>query len=252
MVPLKMPNSQFAQWVGVYDRMARERILFLGNPLDDTVTNGLIATLLFLENEDRNKPVSLYINCPGALTKSGFALYDTMRTMSFPINTLNLGLCAHMGAFICAAGTPGQRTTLPHSRYVLCSPAMVQAAEGQAAPMQAEDIKFEVSEVLKDQQRLVDGYSMLTGQPQAVVRQRLKRDSYFDAEEAKAWGLVDNILQPKLKTASGDAVGFGAFNSATRAKFAKNAGTVDVATGGSGSGGSGSGGSGGEYEPQTA
>ncbi|KAJ1635477.1 Clp protease-domain-containing protein [Pavlovales sp. CCMP2436] len=243
MVPFKVPNSQYSQWVGVYDRMARERILFLGSPLDDTVTNGLIATLLFLENEDRKAPVNLYVNCPGALTKSGFALYDTMRTMAFPIGTLNLGMCAHMGAFICAAGTPGRRTTLPHSRYVLCSPSIVMPEKGEMPTMQAEDIKFEVAEVLKDRDRLVQGYSVLTGQSQAVVQQRLKRDSYFDAEEAKEWGLVDHILQPKTgnKAKSGDAGGFGAFNSAAL--------RVEVTTGG---GGGGRGGSGGEYEPQTA
>jgi ATP-dependent Clp protease protease subunit len=195
LVPFKVPNSEYFQWVGVYDRMARERILFLSQPLNDGVVNQMIATLLYLENEDRKSAVNLYLNVPGALTKSGLALYDTMRTMAFPIGTVNLGVCAHMGAFICAAGTKGRRVALPRSRFILTSPYMVRAArrelrgamrlrsrpsprlpplaesraarvraracaqvqsqDGEVPIMQAEDIGREVAEVLRDRTRLV-------------------------------------------------------------------------------------------------
>ena len=219
MVPFKVPNSEFFQWVGVYDRMARERILFVSRPLDDSTTNSLIATLLFLENEDRKKPVDLYMNVPGALTKSGFALYDTMRTMAYPIGTVNLGLCAHMGAFLCAAGSKGRRSTLPNSRYVLCSPAMVMAAGAETPIMQAEDLSREVREVMRDRERLVGAYAQLCGQPAEVVRRVLLRDTYFDAEEAKAFGLVDNVLMPKAAKAKarGDSVR-GVVRAAARAR----------------------------------
>lgn len=208
MVPFKMPNSEYFQWVGVYDRMARDRIMFVSRPLNDEVTNSLIATLLFLENEDRKAPVNLYMNVPGALTKSGLAVYDTMRTMSYPIGTVNLGLCAHMGAFLCAAGTRGRRSTLPNSRYVLCAPAMVMAAGAEAPVMQAEDLGREVREVLRDRERLVQGYAELCGQTAEAVRKVLQRNTYFDAEEAKEFGLVDNVLASKMgkKSSSGDTV----------------------------------------------
>eukprot|EP00304_Pavlova_gyrans_P001169 CAMPEP_0206059590 /NCGR_PEP_ID=MMETSP1466-20131121/49401_1 /ASSEMBLY_ACC=CAM_ASM_001126 /TAXON_ID=44452 /ORGANISM="Pavlova gyrans, Strain CCMP608" /LENGTH=546 /DNA_ID=CAMNT_0053434915 /DNA_START=499 /DNA_END=2141 /DNA_ORIENTATION=- len=199
-VPFKVPNSEFFQWIGVYDRMARERILFLGRPLDDGVVNSLVATFLYLENEDRKSPVQLYINVPGARTKSGLALYDTMRTMAFPIATVNLGMAAGMGAFIAAAGTKGKRTALPRSVYVLQAPYLDAPAEGTPPIMQAEDIGREASEVLRDRRRVVEGFAELTGQPLEVVERRLKRTSYLDAQEAKAFGLVDNVLSPKGKS----------------------------------------------------
>jgi ATP-dependent Clp protease protease subunit len=184
--------------------MARDRILFLARPLDDGVVNSMIATLLFLENEDRKSPVNLYLNVPGALTKSGFALYDTMRTMAYPISTVNLGFCAHMGAFICAGGTKGRRYALPRSRFALTAPAMVMAADAEGPPiMQAEDIGREVAEVLKDRQRLARGYASLTGQGEGTIMELLKRTSYFDAEEALEFGLIDRVLTPKTNPLKG-------------------------------------------------
>lgn len=205
-VPYKVPNSEFYQWVGVYERMARERILFLRSGLDDNVVNGMIATLLYLENEDRSSPVQLYVNVPGSLTKAGLALFDTMRSIAFPIATLNLGMAADMGAFVVAAGDKGKRSSLPNARFVLCAPA-IRGVPGEQPPiMQAEDIGREVGEVLRDRRRLAGALAELTGQTEDAVLKVLKRDAYFDAKEAKAFGLIDNIVAPKTgaKTAASD------------------------------------------------
>mmetsp|Transcript_12724 Transcript_12724/g.33197 ORF Transcript_12724/g.33197 Transcript_12724/m.33197 type:complete len:300 (+) Transcript_12724:64-963(+) len=240
-VPYKVPNSEFFQWVGVYERMARERILFLRSGLDDGVVNGMIATLLYLENEDRSSPVQLYVNVPGSLTKSGLALLDTMRTVAFPIATLNLGMAADMGAFIVAAGDKGKRSTLPHARFVVCAPAMRGVPGEQPPPMQAEDIGREVGEVLRDRARIAAALAELTGQTEEAVMKVLKRNTYFDAQEAKDFGLVDLIVAPKVSSRASSDADFGFGNFGPNAVAGVGAGAVSGTSGPA---------SGDEYTPQ--
>lgn len=208
-VPFKVPNTEYWQWISIYERMSRERILFLNKPLEDGVVNGVIATLLYLENQDRTSPVQLYVNVPGSLTKSGLALYDTMRTVAFPIATLNVGMAADAGAIICAAGAKGQRLTLPNARFVLASPRIIPSAGRNPPPMQAEDIAREAREVLRDRNRVVATLAELTGQTHDVVRAAIKRDTYYDAQEAVDFGLVDRVIGRKESAGATTAPGMG-------------------------------------------
>jgi len=196
-VPFKVPNSDYFQWVSIYERMARERILFLNQPLNDNVVNSVIATMLYLENQDRTSPVQLYVNVPGSLTKSGLALLDTMQTIAFPVSTLNLGIAAQGGALICAAGTKGQRLALPNARFILADPWSIPPPDGNVPIMQAEDMYREAVELLRDRDRMADTVARLTGLDKGEVRKNMKRAWYLDAKDAVAVGLIDRIVEPK-------------------------------------------------------
>ena len=142
-IPYKYPGYDTPVWIDVYNRMYRERIMFLSQGIGDDLANTIIAVLLYLESENANDPVAMYCNCPGGLTKSGLAVYDTMRSMPYDIQTVNMGMCAHVGAFIVGGGTKGKRYALPNSRFYMMNPQKnpVYDNEGnpRVMPMQVRD-----------------------------------------------------------------------------------------------------------------
>jgi len=209
-VPIKLPGMEITQWISVYDRLYRERIMFLQNPISDDVANQMIAVLLYLESEDANSPVSLYVNSGGGLAKSGLAIYDTMRIMPYEIQTVNIGMCAQISAFLVAGGTPGKRYAMPNSRFVLQEPYLYPQYDNEGNPstrtFQATEMKLEVEEVLRDRKRMLEGFSGFTGRTLDVLQNDFERNFYLDANEAKQYGLIDNIIQPKRPDkSSGDA-----------------------------------------------
>jgi len=208
-VPYKPTGSEFTQWVDIYNRMYRERIMFLSQPIDDDFANVIIAVLLFLESEDANAPVSMYFNVPGGVMKSGLAMHDTMANMPYEIQTVNMGLAAQVSASLVAGGTPGKRYALPNARFVMQNPRIQQPVDEEGNPrtriMQATEMRLEVAEVLRDKRRMLEGFSQFTGRSMELLEQDFKRDFYLNAEEALQYGLVDQILLPKSLSATGDA-----------------------------------------------
>jgi len=200
-VPFKSRDSEYTQWVDVYNRMYRERIIFLSQDIDDDFANVMISVLLYLESEDAKSPVSMYFNVAGGKTKPGLALHDTMTNMPYDIQTVNMGLAAETSAFLIAGGTPGKRFALPNSRFLMQSPSMMPPLDNEGKPvqrvMQATEMKLEVAEVLRDKRRLLEGYSQFTGKPMQTLEKDFKRDFYLSAQEAMDYGLVDKLTMPK-------------------------------------------------------
>lgn len=213
-VPYKYPGMESPQWVDVYNRMYRERIMFLGQGIDDDYANMMIAVLLYLESEDANSAVSMYFNVGGGMTKAGLAMYDTMRIMPYDIQTVNMGMAAQVAAFLVAGGTPGKRFALPNARFLMQNPRIdpPMDSEGKARTriMQAEEMKLEVQETLRDKLRMLEGLSRFTGRSVEVLEQDFKRDFYLSADEASQYGLIDQLLLPK-KVASKTDFSFGDF-----------------------------------------
>ena len=201
MIPYKYPGMDSPQWVNIYNRMYRERIMFLGEGIDDNLANQIIAVLLYLESEDALSPVGMYCNIGYSKMKSSLALYDTMRTMPYPIQTVNLGMSAQMGAFLVAGGTKGMRYALPNSRFAMVNPSLDPPYDNEGKPifrrMQATEMQLEAEEGLRDKKRMLEGFSEFTGRSVDVLRSDFKRDFYLSANEALEYGLVDKILMPK-------------------------------------------------------
>jgi len=189
-VAYRIPGAQNAEWVDIYNRLYRERIVFIGKAIDDQLANQIIGVLLYLDSEDSSKPIYLYINSPGGDVLAGLAIYDTMRHIKSPVVTINVGLAASMASFLLAAGEKGTRMALPHSRV------MVHQAMG-GAQGQAEDIKVEAQRILKIQESLVESYASLTGRGTDEVREDLQRDRFMSAAEAVEYGIVDKVIQLK-------------------------------------------------------
>lgn len=177
----------------IYSRLLMDRIVFLGTPINDVVANLIIAQLLFLESEDPQKEISLYINSPGGYVNAGMAIYDTMQYMQCPISTICLGQAASMAAVLLAAGTKGRRVILPHARVMLHQP--LGGFSGQAS-----DIDIAAKEMLLTKKTLNDIVALHTGQPLDRVARDTDRDYYLGAEEAKNYGVVDQVLIRKPKT----------------------------------------------------
>jgi ATP-dependent Clp protease protease subunit len=200
-VPYKYPGMESPVWVDVYNRMYRERIMFLSQVVDDNFANTIIAVLLYLESENAADPCSMYFNTPGGVTKSGLAIYDTMRIMPYPIQTVNIGMCAQMGAFLVGGGSPGKRFALPNSRFVMMNPRIDPRYDDEGRlmtrPMQATEMKLEVEEVLRDKKRMLEGFSKFTGRSVDQLRADFGRDFYLSADEALKYGLIDQILGSK-------------------------------------------------------
>uniref|UniRef100_A0A6V4AXL2 ATP-dependent Clp protease proteolytic subunit n=1 Tax=Prymnesium polylepis TaxID=72548 RepID=A0A6V4AXL2_9EUKA len=186
-VAYRVPGSSVADWVGIYDRLYRERIIFLGQEIDDDLVNKIVAVMLYSDAEDPNKPMYLYINSPGGSIVSGLALYDTMQHIASPIATVNIGLAASMGSFILGAGERGKRIALPHSRVMIHQP--MGGARGQA-----EDIRIEAEQILQIKSSLVGMYSTMTGQTRERILKDLDRDTFMSAEQALEYGLIDKIV----------------------------------------------------------
>lgn len=185
----------------IYSRLLKDRIIFLGAPIDDIFANLVIAQLLFLEAEDPEKDINLYVNSPGGSVTAGLGIYDTMQYVKPPINTICLGQAASMGAFLLAAGTKGKRFALPNARIMIHQP--MGGFQGQAT-----EIDIHAREILKIRERLNEIMAKHTGQPLEKISQDTERDYFLSAEEAKRYGLIDEVITrpPKLlKAVSGDA-----------------------------------------------
>ncbi len=185
----------------IYSRLLKDRIIFLGTPIDDIFANLVIAQLLFLEAEDPEKDINLYINTPGGSVTAGLGIYDTMQYVKPPINTICLGQAASMGAFLLTAGTKGKRFALPNVRVMIHQP--MGGFQGQAT-----EIDIHAREILKIRERLNEIMAKHTGQPLERISQDTERDYFMSAEEAKRYGLIDEVITrpPKLlKAISGDA-----------------------------------------------
>ena len=177
----------------IFSRLLMDRIVFLGTEINDYVANLVIAQLLFLDSEDSTKEISLYINSPGGYVNAGMAIYDTMQYLQSPIATICLGQAASMAAVLLAAGSPGRRIMLPHARAMLHQP--LGGFSGQAA-----DIDIQAREMLLTKQKLNEIVAYHTGQPIERIRHDTDRDFFLGADEAKAYGLVDQVLVRKAKS----------------------------------------------------
>lgn len=187
-VAYRIPGASNAEWVDIYNRLYRERIIFLGREIDDKLANEIIGILLYLDSEDNNKPIYLYINSAGGSVISGLSIYDTMQHIKSPVITINVGLAASMASFLLAAGEKGKRIALPHSRV------MIHQAMG-GAQGQAEDIKVEAQQILQIHENIVRMYSKMTGKETEVIRKDLMRDNFMSAEQAKEYGIVDKVIE---------------------------------------------------------
>ncbi|BAZ81613.1 ATP-dependent Clp protease proteolytic subunit ClpP [Sphaerospermopsis kisseleviana NIES-73] len=171
----------------IYSRLLRERIIFLGTPIDDTVANSIVAQLLFLDAEDPEKDIQLYINSPGGSVYAGMAIYDTIQQIRPDVVTICFGLAASMGAFLLTAGTAGKRMSLPDSRIMIHQP--LGGAQGQAI-----DIEIQAREILYIKGKLNQLMSTHTGQPLERIEADTERDFFMSAEEAKDYGLIDQVI----------------------------------------------------------
>ena len=185
----------------IYSRLLKDRIIFLGAPIDDIFANLIIAQLLCLEAEDPEIDINLYVNSPGGSVTAGLGIYDTMQYVKPPINTICLGQAASMGAFLLTAGTKGKRFALPNARVMIHQP--MGGFQGQAT-----EIDIHAREILKIRERLNEIMAKHTGQPLEKISLDTERDYFMSAEEAKRYGLIDEVITrpPKLlKAVSGDA-----------------------------------------------
>ena len=170
----------------IYSRLLKERIIFLVGPVDETMSSLVCAQLLFLESENPEKEISLYINSPGGVVSDGLAIYDTMQFIQCPVSTLCFGQAASMGSFLLAAGDKGKRYSLPNSRIMVHQPSA--GFRGQAT-----DIEIHAKEVLSLKKRLNELYSTHTGQAVEAIETALDRDNFMSAEDAKKFGIIDEI-----------------------------------------------------------
>lgn len=172
----------------IFSRLLRERIVFLGTPIDDSIANMIVAQLLLLEGEDPEKDIRLYINSPGGSVTAGLAIYDTIQHIRSDVCTICLGQAASMGAFLLSAGTKGKRMALPHSRILIHQP--LGGAQGQAT-----DIEIQAKEILRIKRQLNELFSDHTGQSVKTLEKDTDRDNIMTAEEAKDYGLVDQVIE---------------------------------------------------------
>lgn len=171
----------------IYSRLLRERIVFLGTPVDDTVADSIVAQLLFLDAEDPEKDIQLYINSPGGSVTAGMAIYDTMRQIRPDVITICYGLAASMGAFLLSGGTPGKRMSLPSSRIMIHQP--LGGAQGQAV-----DIEIQAKEILYHKRTLNELLALHTKQPLERIEADTDRDFFMSAEDACEYGLIDQVI----------------------------------------------------------
>ena len=174
----------------IYSRLLKDRIIFLGEEVNDVTANLVVAQLLFLESEDPNKDIHLYINSPGGSVSAGWAIFDTMRYIKCDVSTTCIGMAASMGAFLLAGGTKGKRFALPNSEIMIHQPS--GGAQGQAS-----DIKIQADQIIEIRKRLNRYLSENTGQPIEVIERDTERDHWMSAEEAKAYGLIDEVVSSR-------------------------------------------------------
>ena len=183
----------------IYSRLLKDRIVFLGGPIDDSVANVVVAQLLFLESEDPDKDIHLYINSPGGVVTAGLAIYDTMQYIKPDVSTICIGQAASMGSLLLAAGAPGKRYALPLARIMIHQP--LGGAQGQST-----DIQIQAKEILRLREVGTEILVKHTGQAREKIMTDTERDNFMSAEEAKAYGLIDAVItaRPTKKTESED------------------------------------------------
>ena len=171
----------------IYSRLLKDRIIFLGEEVNDVSANLIVAQLLFLESEDPGKDIHLYINSPGGSVSAGWAIYDTMHYVKCDVSTICMGMAASMGAFLLAGGAKGKRFALPNAEIMIHQP--YGGAQGQAS-----DIKIVADKIIDTRRKLNEHLAANTGQPLSVIEVDTERDHYMSAEEAKAYGLIDDVI----------------------------------------------------------
>ena len=179
----------------IFSRLLMDRIIFLGTPIDDNVANLVIAQLLFLQADDPDRDIFLYINSPGGSVYAGLAIYDTVQYLTAPVNTMCMGMAASMGALLLAAGAPGKRSALPNSRIMIHQPS--GGSQGTAA-----DIEIQAREIIYARERLNRILALHTGQPLEKVEEDVDRDRFMSPEEAKEYGLIDNVVTNQKEVAA--------------------------------------------------
>ena len=194
-VPMVVENSSRGERAfDIYSRLLKERIIFLGGPIDDSVANVVVAQLLFLESEDPDKDIHLYINSPGGVVTAGLAIYDTMQYIKPDVSTICIGQAASMGSILLTAGAAGKRYALPHARIMIHQP--LGGAQGQST-----DIQIQAKEILRLREVGNNILARHTGQDPEKINVDTERDNFMSAEEAKAYGLIDEVVT-RPKTAS--------------------------------------------------
>jgi ATP-dependent Clp protease protease subunit len=180
-------SSRGERTYDVFSRLLMDRIIFLGTPINDDVANVVIAQLLFLEADNPERDIHIYINSPGGSVSAGMAIYDTMQFLKSPVNTNCMGLAASMGSFLLAAGRPGKRSALPHSRIMIHQPS--GGTQGTAS-----DIEIQAREILYLRSKMNELFSKHTGRAVEQIERDMDRDRFMSAEEARDYGLIDNVL----------------------------------------------------------
>jgi ATP-dependent Clp protease protease subunit len=200
IVPMVVEQSGMGERAfDIYSRLLRERIIFLGTPIDDTVANSIVAQLLFLDAEDSEKDIQLYINSPGGSVYAGMAIYDTIQQIRPDVVTICFGLAASMGAFLLTSGAAGKRMSLPDSRIMIHQP--LGGAQGQAI-----DIEIQAREILYIKAKLNELMAHHTGQPIERIEADTERDFFMSAEEAKNYGLIDQVISRQNLPTAGENV----------------------------------------------
>jgi len=201
LVPMVIEQSARGERAyDIYSRLLKERVIFLCGPVDDHVANVLVAQFLFLESENPDKDVHLYINSPGGVVTAGLAIYDTMQFIKPDVSTLCIGQAASMGALLLAAGAPGKRHSLPHSRVMIHQP--LGGFQGQAS-----DIDIHAREILNARDRLNRILARHTGQPLERIAQDTDRDYFMGPEDARAYGVIDRVLTQRSNPETPEATG---------------------------------------------
>ncbi|MEH2346724.1 MAG: ATP-dependent Clp endopeptidase proteolytic subunit ClpP [Nostoc sp.] len=200
IVPMVVEQSGMGERAfDIYSRLLRERIIFLGTPIDDAVANSIVAQLLFLDSEDSEKDIQMYVNSPGGSVYAGMAIYDTIQQIRPDVVTICFGLAASMGAFLLTAGAAGKRMSLPDSRIMIHQP--LGGAQGQAI-----DIEIQAREILYVKAKLNQLMSHHTGQPLERIEADTERDFFMSAEEAKNYGLIDQVISRQNLPTAGENV----------------------------------------------
>ncbi|HZK79207.1 MAG TPA: ATP-dependent Clp endopeptidase proteolytic subunit ClpP [Gemmatimonadaceae bacterium] len=180
-------SSRGERTYDVFSRLLMDRIIFLGTPINDDVANVVIAQLLFLEADNPERDIHLYINSPGGSVSAGMAIYDTMQFLKSPVNTNCMGLAASMGSFLLSAGRPGKRSALPHARIMIHQPS--GGTQGTAS-----DIEIQAREILYLRAKMNELMAKHTGRPLEQIERDMDRDRFMSSDEAKAYGIIDNVI----------------------------------------------------------
>ena len=187
----------------IYSRLLKDRIIFVGTPIESQMANSIVAQLLLLDSQNPEQEIQMYINCPGGEVYAGLAIYDTMRYIKAPVSTICVGIAMSMGSVLLMAGDKGKRLALPNSRIMVHQPS--GGARGMAA-----DIEIQAREILRMRTRLNSLYAKYTGKDLETIEKAMDRDSFLEADEAKAFGLIDAVFDKRPEAAELEQLGLGA------------------------------------------